>query len=136
MKVKLHRTAETVTDKGTDQAASAVNHTRHALAIMMLLLAAVLGSSLAATPAQAVTVRPGAGWGQVDVLLDSYETEQARRSFWAASVICWNSGVGGRVLSIGVCQAAVSTCAAPTMPVSDPSRARESVSIRQYRPHG
>lgn len=83
-----------------------------ALAAMLLALTVVIGTGLVASPAEAVTVRPGAGWGQVDVLLDSYETEQARRSYWAATVICWNSGIGGKLLSIGVCQTAVTVCAA------------------------
>jgi hypothetical protein len=62
--------------------------------------------------AEAVTVRPGAKAFQVDVMLDGYETEQARRSFWAATVICWNSGVTGKLLGLGPCQAMVSVCAA------------------------
>ncbi|MET8167830.1 hypothetical protein ABZT34_26835 [Streptomyces sp. NPDC005329] len=80
-----------------------------------LLVGTALALSLTlAVPdsAQATTVRPGAKAGQVDVLLDSYETEQARRSLWGATVICWNSGIGGKVLSLGVCQSAVSVCAA------------------------
>ncbi|GGQ61567.1 hypothetical protein [Streptomyces asoensis] len=62
--------------------------------------------------AQATTVRPGAKAGQIDLLMDSYETEQARRSLWGATVICWNSGIGGKVLALGVCQSAVTVCAA------------------------
>ncbi|MGW4507874.1 hypothetical protein ACWENO_24890 [Streptomyces sp. NPDC004436] len=79
-----------------------------------MLSMAMAGTLAMVTPgtAQAVTVRPGAKWGQVDVLLDAYETEQVRRSFWAATVVCWNSGVGGALLSIGVCQTAITVCAA------------------------
>ena len=85
---------------------------RHAFAAMLMALSAVIGTGLLEAPAEAATVRPGASWGQVDLLLDSYETEQARRSFWAATVICWNSGVPGKLLAWGVCQSAVSVCAA------------------------
>lgn len=95
------------------QAAPRQSHrVRHAFVAMLLALSAVIGTGLVASPADAATVRPGAKWGQIDLLLDSYETEAARRSFWAATVICWNSGVGGKLLAIGVCQSAVSVCAA------------------------
>lgn len=96
---------------------------RHAFAAMLLALSAVIGTGLIASPADAATVRPGAQWGQVDLLLDSYETEAARRSFWAATVICWNSGVGGKLLAIGVCQSAVSVCAAQAYYASPRKRA-------------
>lgn len=102
---------------------------RHAFAAMLLVLSAVIGTGLVASPAEAVTVRPGAGWGQVDVLLDSYETEQARRSYWAATVICWNSGIGGKLLSIGVCQTAVTVCAARAYYSSPRMRAGMTVTV-------
>ena len=62
--------------------------------------------------AQASDTRPGARAGQYDMLLTSYETEQARRSFWAATVICWDAGLVGKALYLGVCQSMVSVCAA------------------------
>lgn len=102
---------------------------RHAFAAMLLVMSTVIGTSLVATPAEAVTVRPGAGWGQVDVLLDSYETEQVRRSFWAATVVCWNSGVGGKILSIGICQTAVTVCAARAYYSSPRKRAGMTVTL-------
>lgn len=71
-----------------------------------------IGMLAAPSPANAVTVRPGAQTWQTDVLLDAYETEQVRRSFWAATVVCWQSGIGGKVLSLGVCQTAITVCAA------------------------
>ena len=43
--------------------------------------AVVLGTVLTIpSPAQAVTVRPGAQDFQIDVMLDDYETEQARHA--------------------------------------------------------
>lgn len=96
---------------------------RHAFAAMLLALSAVIVTGFVASPADAATVRPGAKWGQVDLLLDSYETEAARRSFWAATVICWNSGVGGKLLAIGVCQSAVTVCAAQAYYASPRKRA-------------
>jgi hypothetical protein len=71
-------------------------------------------ATLFTTPgvAEAVTVRPGARDFQVDVLLDDYETEQARRSYWAATVICWNAGQQGYMLLAGTCQSMATVCAA------------------------
>lgn len=82
---------------------------------IMVILAIVLGMvGMGLTPqaAEAATIRPGAKAFQIDFMLDEYETEQARRSFWAATVICWNSGIAGKALAIGVCQSMVSVCAA------------------------
>lgn len=95
---------------GTDLGGARV--VRSLAAILALVLAFTLLGMTGDGVAEAATVRPGARAGQVDLLLDSYETEQARRSLWAATVICWNSGVGGRLLVLGVCQSMVSTCAA------------------------
>ncbi len=87
---------------------------RHGLVGSVLLVLAItfgfVGAGAGA--ANAATVRPGAKAFQVDVLLDGYETEAARRSFWAATVICWNSGVTGKLLALGPCQGMVSVCAA------------------------
>ncbi|MFB6514740.1 hypothetical protein ACFCW4_36050 [Streptomyces virginiae] len=96
-----------------------------------LLSMAMAGTLAMVTPgtAEAVTVRPGAKWGQVDVLLDTYETEQVRRSFWAATVVCWNSGVGGALLSIGVCQTAITVCAAQAYYASPRRRAGMTVTF-------
>lgn len=75
--------------------------------------AVVLGTVLTVpSPAQAVTVRPGAQAFQVDLMLDDYETEQARRSYWAATVICWDAGQQGYMLLAGTCQSMVTVCAA------------------------
>jgi len=63
--------------------------------------------------AEAVTVRPGAKDFQIDVMLDEYETEQARRSYWSATVTCWNTGLMGQVtIFTQVCQSMVTVCAA------------------------
>ncbi len=71
------------------------------------------GSLIVGAPgaAQAATVRPGANTWQTDLLLDSYETEQVRRSPWAASVVCWNSNLATRV-TFGACVQMVTICAA------------------------
>lgn len=67
--------------------------------------------ALSAPAAQAATVRPGAQWGQVDVLMDWSETERVRRDWWAATVICWQSGLGGKI-ALGYCVPQISICAA------------------------
>lgn len=92
---------------------------RSAAAVVMVI--ALLFTAVG--PVQAVETRPGAKWGQYDLLLTSYETEQARRSFWAATVICWNSGLIGWTLSLGVCQSMVSVCAAQAYYASPRKRA-------------
>jgi hypothetical protein len=80
--------------------------------MLMVLMLSVGFIGAGSGAAQAATVRPGAHAFQVDVLLNGYETEAARRSFWAATVICWNSGVTGWLLGLGPCQTMVSVCAA------------------------
>lgn len=45
--------------------------------------------SIVAAPAEAATVRPGVGWGQVDILLDGYETRRAATSAWGSVTTCW-----------------------------------------------
>ncbi len=79
------------------------------LAVIAIGMAAMFADT---GTAEAVTVRPGAQAFQVDMLLDEYETDKARQSFWNATVICWDAGVVGWTLSIGVCQSMVSVCAA------------------------
>lgn len=88
---------------------------QHARRVGASLLLGVLLTGLGLvvpSSAQAVTVRPGAHFGQIDVLLDAYETEQVRRSFWAATVVCWQTGVASTLMSLGVCQTAITVCAA------------------------
>lgn len=84
---------------------------KHGLAAALLAVSAVAGTIVTATPAQASTVRPGAQWGQVDVLMDSYETNAARQNAWNAAVICWSSGFAGKV-GIIPCIGMASVCAA------------------------
>lgn len=76
--------------------------------------AVVLGTVLTVpSPAQAVTVRPGAQAFQIDVMLDDYETEMVRRDYWAATVVCWDTGLMGQVTILTqVCQSMVTVCAA------------------------
>jgi hypothetical protein len=77
--------------------------------------------------AEAVTVRPGAKAFQIDVMLDDYETEQARRSYWAATVTCWNTGLMGQVTILTqMCQAMVTVCAAIS-PIPTTDRCRDRV---------
>lgn len=89
------------------------NRLRRTLASLVAVIALVAAALFVDTgAAEAVTVRPGAKAFQVDVMLDGYETEQARRSLWADTVICWNSGITGKLLLMGPCQAEVAVCAA------------------------
>lgn len=88
---------------------------RFRTAVVTAMLAVVVSASLLvgmASPAGAATVRPGAQSFQVDILLDKYETEKAAKSFWGATVICAQIGLPGWVTIAGVCQTAVSVCAA------------------------
>lgn len=82
--------------------------TRGATAIVLTVALLFMG----AIPAQAVETRPGAGFGQYDVMLSSYETEQVRRSFWAATVTCLSAGLPAWATSWGMCQTLVTICAA------------------------
>lgn len=78
-----------------------------------LAAAVLVGSSvIEPAPAQAVTIRPGAKDLQVDILLDSYETEKAAKSLWGATVICSTMGLPGWATILGPCQLYVTTCAA------------------------
>lgn len=91
---------------------------------------AILGGAGGAVPA--TTVRAGLRWGQVDILLDSWETERAAKSFvWGSAVACWNSGLGGKVL-IAACIPLVTTCAAQAYLSSPRKRAAMTVTIWGY----
>lgn len=91
---------------------------------------AILGGSGGAVPA--TTVRAGQRWGQVDILLDSWETERAAKSFlWGSAVACWNSGLGGQVL-IAACIPLVTVCAAQAYVSSPRKRAGMTVTIWGY----
>lgn len=88
-----------------------------ALAATTTLAAA--GLVLPVSPASAVTVRPGARVGQLDVLLDSTETKRAATSWWGAQTVCWpvtaaafKGGPGMAAVVNVTCTAAVATCAA------------------------
>jgi hypothetical protein len=82
--------------------------------VAALVAVALTVASVAVTPstAAAATVRPGARTGQIDVLLDGYETQKAASSYWGATVICWQLGLPGWMTSFGLCQTMVSVCAA------------------------
>lgn len=95
---------------------SKIQRTKMSTRMKACLTAGVVASSLmlagtVATPAQAVTVRPGARFGQVDVMLTTRETEAVRRSAWAATVVCWQSGVVG-IITTPMCVAETTVCAA------------------------
>lgn len=62
--------------------------TRAAAVLTAAALSTASGFTVAA-PAEAATVRPGAGWGQVDILLDGYETRRAATSAWGSVTTCW-----------------------------------------------
>jgi hypothetical protein len=81
---------------------------------------ALVTAVAAAAPAQAAEVRPGRGWGQVDVLLSSSETRSAATSPWGTSVVCATTvgmvgaigGYAGVVLSFSNCMGMTAVCAA------------------------
>jgi len=91
--------------------------------------ALVVGSlGLTSGPASAATVRTGARWYQVDVLLTHDETLSAARGVAGGAAVCWGLGgaggaagglaagpagaFAGAVLSGGGCMTAVTLCAA------------------------
>lgn len=93
------------------------------LRLVVLTLAAVLAVSMVeatTSTADASTVRPGARALQVDVLLDSVETQRAATGYWGAQSVCWGVTAGawalgrvyGAVLANLVCTTMVSVCAA------------------------
>lgn len=92
---------------------------RTAAVLVAVLLMLVVGTGTA----QAATVRPGASAGQIDLMLDEYETEQVRRSLWAATVVCWDAGLQGYMLLAGTCQSMVTVCAARAYYVEPRGRA-------------
>lgn len=59
-----------------------------------------------------LSTRPGGGFGQYDVLLDRYDTEKAAKSWWAGSVLCWNSGLAWNPAIYSSCLALITVCAA------------------------
>lgn len=59
-----------------------------------------------------LSTRSGAGFGQYDVLLDSYDTEKAAKSAWAGSVLCWNAGLAWNPAIYSSCLALITVCAA------------------------
>jgi hypothetical protein len=88
--------------------------------VVTTILLAVGALSLINSPAEASTVRPGARLGQVDVLLDSVETQRAATSYWGSQTVCWGvtAGAGavgriaGAVLANLSCTSMVAVCAA------------------------
>lgn len=65
-------------------------------AAVLAAAALVSGATLAVTPsADAATVRSGARWGQVDILLDGVETRRAATSLWGSSTTCWSVATAG-----------------------------------------
>lgn len=87
----------------------------------------ILGSSVAsAAPAEAATVRTGARWDHLDVLLTREETASVARGITGGASVCWKVGAAaaglgltrgpagaffGAVTGGGACVAAVTTCA-------------------------
>lgn len=95
---------------------------------VLALATASLGGLAHATRAEAATVRSGAQWSQMDVLLDGNETAGVTRGFVSGAKVCWGVGLGAAALGArfggpyaaiaavivggGYCVAAVMTCAA------------------------
>jgi hypothetical protein len=55
----------------------------------------LIGATIAADHADAVTVRSGARALQVDVLLDGVETQRAASSAWGSATTCWSVATAG-----------------------------------------
>lgn len=97
------------------------------LALVVALALVFATAILRPDTANAETVRTGARWDHVDVLLDSNETSSVARGIAGGGSVCWKVGaaaaaagmtrgpLGGFVAAIvggGVCGSAVTTCAA------------------------
>lgn len=88
--------------------------------ILVVLTAVVVAMTVAPSNANAATVRAGAHFGQIDVLLNGVETQRAATSYWGAQTVCWGvtggawalGGIAGAVLGNLGCTAMVATCAA------------------------
>lgn len=109
------------------------NHLRKVIAggLAAIALAATM-SFATVSPAQAVETRPGASFGQYDVMLTPYETEQVRRSLWAATVTCLNSGLPAWATSWGLCQSLVTVCAAQAYYANPRMRAGMTLTLWGY----
>ena len=99
-------------------------------AITMLLLVVTIGAGAVVTDAgsaHAATVRTGARWDHLDVLLSAEETSSVARGITGGAAVCWGvgaaaaaigltrgplGGVVGAVVGGGLCVSAVTTCAA------------------------
>ena len=88
--------------------------------ILASVVLAIVTAVVAVAPAQAAEVRPGRGWGQVDVLLSSAETRSAATSLWGTSVVCATTvgtvgalrGPLGAYLTFSNCMGMTAVCAA------------------------
>lgn len=78
----------------------------------------------------ALTVRAGARWGQIDIMLDDVETARVAKSPWAGGVYCsptaWNAGL------FSACLALVTVCAARAYLSSPRARAGITVTVWGY----
>ncbi|QSZ51240.1 hypothetical protein [Arthrobacter sp. D5-1] len=79
--------------------------------------------ALAGAPMSVPTLsyRPGARFGQIDILLDEVETARVAKSPWGGSVYCWPAAVGvfagglaasASAVAFGACLSIVTVCAA------------------------
>lgn len=76
------------------------------------VIATVAPTSSGVVAVPMLATRPGQGFGQYDVLLDSYDTASAAKSWWAGSVLCWNAGLAWNPPLYGSCLALLTVCAA------------------------
>lgn len=82
------------------------------------------------------SVRPGARFGQVDILLDSYETSMVARKLWGGSVVCWPAAATGLVagwvgaaLAYSLCITKATVCAAQAYYSNPRKRAGMTVTV-------
>ncbi len=83
------------TDSRREQGKTHLSPVQRAGALGLATVFALGGVSAAASPAYAASVRPGEGWGQVDVMLDGVETRRAASSAWGSSVVCSSVAAAG-----------------------------------------
>jgi hypothetical protein len=92
-------------------------------------------------PVPALSPRPGAGWGQIDILMDEVETERVAKSFWGGAVVCWPAatgvlagrlGVAGSAAAFSGCVSLATVCAARAYLSQPRKRAAMTMTIWGY----
>lgn len=98
-----------------------------------------VGAPTRAGAVPALNYRPGAAWGQIDILMDEYETAMVAKSLWGGSVVCWPAavagfagGVAGSMGAFGACITMATVCAARAYLSQPRKRAAITITVWGY----